>query len=520
LFSSVDSIQNQQQQQQLHQQQQLKNKTKFLYAQSTSPSLTSNRNSPSQHSSDPQAQFKAENETNDDEAAAYQNKPSMRHHSLTPNNSRNPCFGSNTMNGSSRSANSRSNSDLNSIKLESQSLIGKNGAGGLSPSSNKHFLSESKSYASHMMMENARKMLNRSIGDDDEHEDASNENMNENLYNNKRAHGGASLGDDDDLDDDNLDGVDEEDDDDPNGDSFDASQRKKKTRTVFSRNQVFQLESTFDMKRYLSSSERSSLANSLQLTETQIKIWFQNRRNKWKRQLAADLESGNGLSNGSIIHHHQQSMPAQASSPHHLNHSSGQLGMLASQQIHRAGNGQLNSSSSSSSSSSQRLVRVPVLYHQSESASKAEQFGRAGGYLISPDLDASHLLQQNLVGSGSSSSLSSSSSSSSPSAQTSQAKTSFSNPSAAAAAAAAVLNNMAAVHAHSSHFNANPSNQSQSVNSAAAASLLSPSMLAAAAAASSLYYAAANQSSNFPSQFQSVASNASQSLKQTLSSIL
>lgn len=71
------------------------------------------------------------------------------------------------------------------------------------------------------------------------------------------------------------------------------SRRKKKTRTVFTRSQVFQLESTFDMKRYLSSSERAGLAASLHLTETQVKIWFQNRRNKWKRQLAAELEAAN-----------------------------------------------------------------------------------------------------------------------------------------------------------------------------------------------------------------------------------
>ena len=60
---------------------------------------------------------------------------------------------------------------------------------------------------------------------------------------------------------------------------------KKKTRTVFSRNQVLQLEATFEAKRYLSSVERVSLAQTLHLTETQVKIWFQNRRNKWKRQL-------------------------------------------------------------------------------------------------------------------------------------------------------------------------------------------------------------------------------------------
>ncbi|XP_059489270.1 homeobox protein Hmx [Neocloeon triangulifer] len=77
------------------------------------------------------------------------------------------------------------------------------------------------------------------------------------------------------------------------GSTAGQNKRKKKTRTVFSRSQVFQLESTFDMKRYLSSSERAGLAASLHLTETQVKIWFQNRRNKWKRQLAAELEAAN-----------------------------------------------------------------------------------------------------------------------------------------------------------------------------------------------------------------------------------
>jgi hypothetical protein len=66
--------------------------------------------------------------------------------------------------------------------------------------------------------------------------------------------------------------------------------KKKKTRTVFSRSQVYQLESAFDMKRYLSSAERSGLAASLNLSETQIKIWFQNRRNKWKRQINGEMD--------------------------------------------------------------------------------------------------------------------------------------------------------------------------------------------------------------------------------------
>jgi homeobox protein Nkx-5 len=63
---------------------------------------------------------------------------------------------------------------------------------------------------------------------------------------------------------------------------------RKKTRTVFSRHQIFYLESAFEAKRYLSSTERSEIASTLNLTETQVKVWFQNRRNKWKSQITGD----------------------------------------------------------------------------------------------------------------------------------------------------------------------------------------------------------------------------------------
>lgn len=49
-----------------------------------------------------------------------------------------------------------------------------------------------------------------------------------------------------------------------------SSLRKKKTRTVFSRQQVSQLEMTFEGKRYLSSQERAYLASHLGLSETQV----------------------------------------------------------------------------------------------------------------------------------------------------------------------------------------------------------------------------------------------------------
>ncbi|XP_037091384.1 ventral anterior homeobox 2-like [Pollicipes pollicipes] len=59
--------------------------------------------------------------------------------------------------------------------------------------------------------------------------------------------------------------------------------RRKKARTTFTGRQIFELEKQFEMKKYLSSTERSDMAKLLSVTETQVKIWFQNRRTKWKK---------------------------------------------------------------------------------------------------------------------------------------------------------------------------------------------------------------------------------------------
>ena len=51
--------------------------------------------------------------------------------------------------------------------------------------------------------------------------------------------------------------------------------KKKKARTTFSGRQIFELEKQFEIKKYLSSTERGELAKMLNVTETQVKIWFQ-----------------------------------------------------------------------------------------------------------------------------------------------------------------------------------------------------------------------------------------------------
>lgn len=80
--------------------------------------------------------------------------------------------------------------------------------------------------------------------------------------------------------------------------------RKKKTRTVFTRSQVMSLETIFEAKKYLSSDERTQVARLLHLSETQVKIWFQNRRNKHKRYYSLHGDSNVlCLNHGTLFKH-------------------------------------------------------------------------------------------------------------------------------------------------------------------------------------------------------------------------
>lgn len=62
-----------------------------------------------------------------------------------------------------------------------------------------------------------------------------------------------------------------------------SSMKSKRVRTIFTPEQLERLEAEFERQQYMVGPERLYLAHTLQLTEAQVKVWFQNRRIKWRK---------------------------------------------------------------------------------------------------------------------------------------------------------------------------------------------------------------------------------------------
>ena len=58
----------------------------------------------------------------------------------------------------------------------------------------------------------------------------------------------------------------------------------KRCRTIFSPTQLQRLEQEFKSKQYVAGKERGQIAATLNLTDKQVKVWFQNRRIRHRKQ--------------------------------------------------------------------------------------------------------------------------------------------------------------------------------------------------------------------------------------------
>lgn len=95
------------------------------------------------------------------------------------------------------------------------------------------------------------------------------------------------------------------------------SRKTKRSRTVFTSTQKFELEAEFNKKKYISQTERFVLASNLNLSAAQVKTWFQNRRMKWKK-----TEGVNHLNNPPLTQRRQSTGVTNVLRPLHVTGSS------------------------------------------------------------------------------------------------------------------------------------------------------------------------------------------------------
>nr|AEK99645.1 Dlxb [Spirobranchus lamarcki] len=118
----------------------------------------------------------------------------------------------------------------------------------------------------------------------------------------------------------------------PGMSSKDKRKKMRKPRTIYSSLQLQQLNKRFQRTQYLALPERAELAASLGVTQTQVKIWFQNKRSKFKKivkhggipsQNQGQMPGGQGLMSDDMAQmHNSMDMPSdEMTSPHQGSHA-------------------------------------------------------------------------------------------------------------------------------------------------------------------------------------------------------